>query len=97
MPARLQVPQAAGPFAFEPEPLMCPPQLFSKQDVPQDYAFRSYFGSDPDSFKAGVYKQPQPPGEAMLLPPKPHTGCLPVPDHSCAISLRLGLSSTVHE
>ena len=43
---------------------MCPPQLFSKQDVPQDYAFRSYYGSDPDSFKAGVYQQPQSLGES---------------------------------
>ena len=43
---------------------MCPPQLFSKQDVPQDYAFRSYYGSDPDSFKAGEHKQPQSSGKA---------------------------------
>ena len=44
---------------------MCPPQLFSKQDVPQDYAFRSYYGSDPDSFKAGVHAEPWSPGEGL--------------------------------
>lgn len=57
---------------------MCPPQLFSKQDVPQDYAFRSYYGSDPDSFKAGVHKQPQSQARAMLLLPKPPTERVPV-------------------
>ena len=51
-----QVPQPAGPLGFEAEPLMCPPQLFSKQDVPVDYAFRSYYGSDPDRFKAGTWQ-----------------------------------------
>ena len=56
---------------------MCPPQLFSKQDVPQDYGFRSYYGSDPDSFKAGVYKGHSPQTNAMLLLPKPPTERLP--------------------
>lgn len=51
-----QVLQPAGPPGFEAEPLMCPPQLFSKQDVPVDYAFRSYYGSDPDRFKAGTWQ-----------------------------------------
>ena len=51
-----QVSQPAGPPGFEAEPLMCPPQLFSKQDVPVDYAFRSYYGSDPDRFKAGTWQ-----------------------------------------
>ena len=75
---------------------MCPPQLFSKQDVPQDYAFRSYYGSDPDSFKAGVHKQPQSQARAMLLLPKPPTERVPVQDQSRAISSRLWQSSTVH-
>ncbi|CAL5229492.1 g12828 [Coccomyxa viridis] len=44
----------AGLPGFEPEPLLTPPQLFTKQDVPLDYSFRSYYGSDPDHFKTGV-------------------------------------------
>ena len=39
---------------FEPELLLTPPQLFTKQDVPLDYGFRSYYGSDPDHFKTGA-------------------------------------------
>lgn len=63
----------------EPEPLMSPPQLFSKQDVPLDYAYRSYYGGDPDSFKAGacspvdsemcrqLHASPQAPGYLKII------------------------------
>ena len=44
----------SGLLGFEPEPLLTPPQLFTKQDVPLDYGFRSYYGSDPEHFKAGA-------------------------------------------
>lgn len=36
------------PPGLEPEPMLFPPQLFTKQDVPLDYAFRSFYAGDPD-------------------------------------------------
>ena len=50
----MQAALPAGLPGFEPEPLLTPPQLFTKQDVPLDYSFRSYYGSDPDHFKTGA-------------------------------------------
>ncbi len=52
--SRVQAALPAGLPGFEPEPLLTPPQLFTKQDVPLDYGFRSYYGSDPDHFKTGA-------------------------------------------
>lgn len=33
--------------------MLFPPPLFTKQDLPMDYAFRSFYGGDPDYMKAG--------------------------------------------
>ena len=30
-----------------------PPQAWTKQDVPQDYAFRPFYGNDPELWKQG--------------------------------------------
>lgn len=49
----LQVPQQEGPPGLEAEPMQFPPPLFSKQDLPLDYAFRSFYSGDPDYMKAG--------------------------------------------
>lgn len=49
-----QVPPGEGPTGLPAEPPLCPPQLFTKQDVPQDYAFAPFYAGDPDHMKAGA-------------------------------------------
>ncbi len=49
----VQVAQQEGPPGLETEPMLFPPPLFTKQDLPMDYAFRSYYGADPDYMKTG--------------------------------------------
>ncbi|EIE20604.1 hypothetical protein COCSUDRAFT_57748 [Coccomyxa subellipsoidea C-169] len=53
-PLHEQVAQQEGPPGLETEPMLFPPPLFTKQDLPMDYAFRSYYGADPDYMKTGV-------------------------------------------
>ncbi|KAK9917158.1 hypothetical protein WJX75_001425 [Coccomyxa subellipsoidea] len=53
-PLQEQVPQQEGPPGLEAEPMQFPPPLFSKQDLPLDYAFRSFYSGDPDYMKAGA-------------------------------------------
>lgn len=49
-----QVPGSSGPIGWEPEPALYPPPVFSRVDSPADYGFRSFFGGDPDTYKAGL-------------------------------------------
>ncbi|BDA50476.1 General transcription factor 3C polypeptide 5 at N-terminal half [Coccomyxa sp. Obi] len=53
-PLQEQAPQPEGPPGLEAEPMLFPPPLFTKQDLPMDYAFRSFYSGDPDYMKAGA-------------------------------------------
>ncbi|KAK9800849.1 hypothetical protein WJX73_009274 [Symbiochloris irregularis] len=46
--------QSAQPIGWDPEPLLTVPPVFSRIDTPSDYSFRSFFGGDPDAYKAGM-------------------------------------------
>ena len=50
--------EGEAPFGFGPEPLLVPPQAWTKQDIPQDYAFRPFYGLDPEAWKQGGLPQP---------------------------------------
>ncbi|KAK9819818.1 hypothetical protein WJX72_002751 [[Myrmecia] bisecta] len=53
-PAEARMPQGSSPFGVSEEALLCAPPLFTKMDIPLDYAFRSFYSDDPASFKAGL-------------------------------------------
>ena len=50
----MQASQVAGPIGWDAEPLLCTPPIFSRLDSPLDYGYRSFYGGDPDTYKAGA-------------------------------------------
>ena len=48
------MPPERGPYCADTAPLMTLPSTFAAVDVPLDYGFRPFFGSDPDEFKLGA-------------------------------------------
>ena len=48
------MPPERGPYGADTAPLMTLPSTFATVDVPLDYGFRPFFGSDPDEFKLGA-------------------------------------------
>ncbi len=48
------MPPQRGPYGADAAPLMTLPSTFATVDVPLDYGFRTFFGSDPDDFKLGA-------------------------------------------
>ena len=50
--------QSDGPYGLELEPLLCIPPLFTKADVPLDYAFKNFRASDrPGAVTADCHTQ----------------------------------------
>lgn len=50
----VQAPDGEAPFGFSPEAPLLPAQAWTKQDIAQDYAFRPYYGEDPEHMKQGA-------------------------------------------